>query len=119
LVIGPILSLYRINGSLAVISADVGRKPCKRNDSFFQKAGKPRESRTMMWIKSRRHLHSRNADDARMKPAAAMRNRQRNQPPSEDEANEIATDSVSNQNAAGALTRLPALGADVIITLTK
>src|SRR4029079_12073417 len=38
LVIGPILSLYRINGSLAVMSADVGRKPCKRNDSFFENA---------------------------------------------------------------------------------
>jgi hypothetical protein len=73
----------------------------------------------MMWIKSRWHLRSRNADDARMKPAAAMRNRQRNQPPSEDGVNKIATDSVSNQNAAAALTRLPALGADVIIALTK
>jgi len=73
----------------------------------------------MMWIKSRWHLRSRNADGAMMKPAAAMRNRQRNQPPSEDEANEIATDSVSNQNAADASTRLSALGGTVIITLAK
>ena len=49
LVIGPILSLYRINGSLAVMSADVGRKPCKRNDSFFENAGKLCESPTSMW----------------------------------------------------------------------
>jgi hypothetical protein len=68
LVIGPILSLYRINGSLAVMSADVGRKPCKRNDSFFENAGKPCKSPTMMWIKSRWHLHSRNADGATPKP---------------------------------------------------
>src|SRR2546421_4219117 len=87
LVIGPILSLYRINGSLAVMSADVGRKPCKRNDSFFENAGKPCKSPTMMWIKSRWHLHSRNADGAAPKSAAAMRNRRRNQPPSEDQAN--------------------------------
>ena len=52
-VIGPILSLYRINGSLAVMSAENGGTPCKRNDSFFENAGKLCESQTMMWIKCR------------------------------------------------------------------
>jgi hypothetical protein len=72
-----------------------------------------------MWIKCRWHLHSRNADGATPKPAAAMRNRRRNQPPSEDQANEIAPDSVSNQNAADASTRLSALGGTFIIALRK
>jgi hypothetical protein len=58
-VIGPILSLYRINGSLAVMKPDVGRTPCKRNDSFFENAGKLCESAMMMWIKFRQYLHSR------------------------------------------------------------
>src|SRR5882757_4539453 len=71
----------------------------------------------MMWIKFRWRLHSRNAADARAKPAAAMRNRRRNQPPSEDEANETASDSVANQNTAGALTRLSGRGGTVIIAL--
>src|SRR5437764_11063857 len=101
------------------MSADVGRKPCKRNDSFFENAGKPCKPSTMMWIKCRWHLYSRNADGAMPKPAAAMRNRRRNQPPSGDQANEIASDSVSNHNAANTLTRLSALGGAVIITLAK
>jgi hypothetical protein len=73
----------------------------------------------MMWIKYRWHLHSRNADGATLKLAAAMRNRRRNQPPSEDQANEIASDSVSNHDAADAVTRLSALGRTVIIARRK
>jgi hypothetical protein len=46
-----------------------------------------------------------------------MRNRRRNQPPSGDQANEIASDSVSNQNATDASIRLSALGGTVIIAL--
>jgi hypothetical protein len=101
------------------MSADVGRKPCKRNDSFFENAGKPCKSATIMWIKCRWHLHSRNADGAMPKPAAAMRNRRRNQPPSEDPTNEIASDSVSNQNAADASIRLSAVAGAVIIACRK
>src|SRR5437764_13662056 len=101
------------------MSADVSRKPCKRNDSFFENAGKPCKPPTMMWIKYRWHLYSRNADSAMPKPAAAMPNRRRNQPPSGDQANEIASDSVSNHNAADASTSLSAHGGTVIIALTN
>jgi hypothetical protein len=47
---------------------DVGRTPCKRNDSFFENAGKLYESTMMMWIKFRRHLHSHDAAGATAKP---------------------------------------------------
>jgi len=101
------------------MNADVGRKPCKRNDSFFENAGKPCKSQTMMWIKCRWHLHSHNADDTTPKPAAAMRNHRKNQPPSEDLVDKIAPDSVSNHDAADTSTRLSALAGTVIIALAK
>ncbi len=88
------------------MSADVGRKPCKRNDSFFENAGKLCKRPTMMWIKCRWHLHSRNADGATPKPAAAMRNRRRNQPPSEDQANEIASELSFESNRGGRVDSL-------------
>jgi hypothetical protein len=46
------------------MGAEIGRKSCKRNDSFFENAGKLYESPTMMWIKYRRRLRSRGINDS-------------------------------------------------------